>query len=360
MEAPPPATAPTEAPPTAATGAPAPAATEARKARHLDICLEDDVASALATGFGQVRLRHEALPEIALADVSTAATFLGHRLEAPILISSMTGGTARAETINVNLARAAERSGVALALGSQRAALEDDALLASYAVRRYAPKLVLFANLGAVQLNYGVTIEAAKRAVAAVEADGLCLHFNPLQEALQPRGDTNFRGLLAKIAALVRALDVPVIAKGVGSGISPATAARLLDAGVAAIDVAGAGGTSWARVEGRRSGDPRREALAESFAGWGYPTAEATAALRAAHPEAVLIASGGIRSGIEIAKALALGANLAGIGLPLLEPATRSSEAVCEVLEDLIEGLRIAMFASGCARIEDLPQALHG
>ena len=339
--------------------APAKAATEARKARHLDICLEDDVESALATGFAHIRLRHDALPEIALAEVSTATSFLGRRLAAPIVISSMTGGTARAETINVNLARAAERSGVALALGSQRAALEDDALLATYAVRRHAPQLVLFANLGAVQLNYGVTIEAVCRTVRAIEADGLCLHLNPLQEALQARGDTNFQGLLAKIAALVKALNVPVIAKGVGSGISPATAGRLLDAGVAAIDIAGAGGTSWARVEGRRSADPRREALAESFAGWGYPTAAATAALRAAHPKALLIASGGIRSGVEIAKALALGANLAGIGLPLLEPATRSSEAVGEALEDFIEGLRIAMFASGVARLEDLPQALE-
>ncbi len=339
--------------------APVTAATEARKARHLDICLEDDVSSALATGFAQVRLRHEALPEIALDEVSTATSFLGHELAAPIVISSMTGGTPRAGTININLARAAERSGVALALGSQRAALEDDALLATYAVRRYAPGIVLFANLGAVQLNYGVTIEAARRAVEAVEADGLCLHLNPLQEALQAGGDTNFSGLLAKIAALVRELEVPVIAKGVGSGISPETAERLFSVGVAAIDVAGAGGTSWARVEGRRSGDARREALAESFASWGYPTAEATARLRAAFPAGVLVASGGVRSGVDIAKALALGANLAGIGLPLLEPATRSSEAVGEALDALIDGLRIAMFASGCRRIEDLPPALH-
>ncbi len=338
--------------------APATAATEARKSRHLDICLEDDVASALETGFAKVRLRHEALPEMALAEVTTATTFLGHALRAPIVISSMTGGTARAASINVNLARAAERCGVALALGSQRAALEDETLTATYAVRRSAPNVALFANLGAVQLNYGVTIEAARRTVASIEADGLCLHLNPLQEALQPGGDTNFRGLLGKIEALVRALGVPVIAKGVGSGISPATAARLFEAGVAAIDVAGAGGTSWARVEGRRSGDPRREALAETFAGWGYPTAEATAALRAALPGAVLIASGGIRSGIEIAKALALGANLAGVGLPLLQPATESWEAVCEVLDDFVAGLRIAMFASGTASIKELPQAL--
>lgn len=338
--------------------APATAATEARKSRHLDICLEDDVASALETGFAKVRLRHEALPEMALAEVTTATTFLGHALRAPIVISSMTGGTARAASINVNLARAAERCGVALALGSQRAALEDEALTATYAVRRFAPNVMLFANLGAVQLNYGVTIESARRTVASIEADGLCLHLNPLQEALQPGGDTNFKGLLGKIEALVRALGVPVIAKGVGSGISTATATRLFDAGVAAIDVAGAGGTSWARVEGRRSGDPRREALAETFAGWGYPTAEATAALRAALPQAVLIASGGIRSGVDIAKALALGANLAGVGLPFLQPATESWEAVCDVLDDFVEGLRIAMFASGTPRIADLPSAL--
>jgi len=333
--------------------------TEARKSRHLDICLDEDVASTLDAGFAAVRLRHEALPEFALEDVSTEAAFLGRRLRAPLIVSSMTGGTQRAGAINANLARAAQAAGVALALGSIRAALEEPALFATYRVRALAPDVPLFANLGAVQLNYGVTVDAAKRALAEIEADGLYLHLNPLQEALQPRGDTNFRDLLPKIAALARNLGAPVIAKGVGSGISPATAARLLDAGVAAVDVAGAGGTSWARVEGRRAGDDAREALAETFAGWGYPTAEAVAALRAAQPDATIVASGGIRSGVDVAKGLALGADLCGVGLPLLRPATESAEAATAALAALVAGLRIAQFASGSRTVRDLRSALH-
>jgi isopentenyl-diphosphate delta-isomerase len=334
-------------------------ATEARKSLHLDICLEEDIASHLDAGFGSVRLRHEALPECALEDVDTHVTFFGHRLAAPMLISSMTGGTERAKAINFNLAIAAERAGVALALGSQRAALEDPRLLATYRVRDAAPRVVLFANLGAVQLNYGVGVDAVRRIVDDIAADGLYLHLNPLQEALQRNGDTNFRDLLPKIGTICRALDVPVIVKSVGSGISVRTAGRLLDAGVSAIDVAGAGGTSWARVEGRRAEDPRREALAETFAAWGYPTAEATAALRRAFPAATIIASGGVRSGLDVAKAIALGADLVGFGLPLLHAATRSADAVSEELDLYLSGLRIALFASGCRRPAELPQALH-
>jgi len=334
-------------------------ATEARKSRHLDICLEDDVASQLDAGFARVRLRHEALPECALEDVDLSTNLFGRPLAAPFLISSMTGGTDRALAINRNLAVAAERAGVALALGSQRAALEDPSLLPTYRVRDVAPKLVLFANLGAVQFNYGMTIDDARRVVDSIVADGLYLHFNPLQEALQAGGDTNFRALLPRIARLCRTLGVPVIAKSVGSGISVATAARLLDAGVAAIDVAGAGGTSWARVEGRRSDDPNREALAETFAAWGYATAEAVAALRAEFPHATIIASGGVRTGVDVAKALALGADLAAAGLPFLEPATRTAAAVVEALELIITGLRIATFASGCRTPSDLPAALY-
>ncbi|HEY0798002.1 MAG TPA: type 2 isopentenyl-diphosphate Delta-isomerase [Candidatus Baltobacteraceae bacterium] len=335
-----------------------PAETQARKSRHLDICLEDDVASTVDAGFGAVRLRHEALPDCALDDVSTAVTLFGRSLRAPLVISSMTGGTERARLINRNLAIAAQATGVALALGSQRAAIEDAALLETYHVRDVAPDILLFANLGAVQLNYGVSVDDARATVERIGADGLYLHFNPLQEALQANGDTNFRGLLPKIETLTRVLGAPVIAKSVGSGISVRTARRLLDVGVHAIDVAGAGGTSWARVEGRRSDDPRREALAEAFAGWGLPTAELTARLRAAFPGTPLIASGGVRTGVDIAKALALGANAAGVGLPLLEPATRSAAAVAEHLFLLIDALRIAMFASGCTRPDQLCYAL--
>ncbi|MBD5654934.1 MAG: type 2 isopentenyl-diphosphate Delta-isomerase [Candidatus Eremiobacteraeota bacterium] len=338
---------------------PAPRATIARKSRHLDICLEDDVASQLDAGFANVRLHHEALPECALDDIDMATTLFGRRLAAPVLISSMTGGTERARAINYNLAIAAEGAGVALGLGSQRAALEDPSLLATYRVRDVAPNVVLFANIGAVQFNYGVTVDDARRIVDSIAADGLYLHLNPLQEALQPSGDTNFRNLLPRIGELCRMLDVPVIAKSVGSGISVRTAARLLDAGVSAIDVAGAGGTSWARVEGRRAGDPAREALAETFAAWGYPTAEATVALRVAFPRAIVFASGGVRTGVDAAKALALGANIACFGLPFLEPATRSSEAVSETLDTILAGLRIALFASGCRRPSDLPGALY-
>ena len=334
-------------------------ATEARKSQHLDICLEQDVASSLDSGFAGWRLRHEALPEFALDDAEPATTFLGKSLSAPLLISSMTGGTARARTINRNLAAAAERTGIAFGLGSQRAAIERSDLLETYRVRNVAPSILLFANVGAVQLNYGVRTDDVRRSVDAVGADALYLHFNPLQEALSDGGDTDFRDLLPKIGALTKALGKPVVAKSVGSGISPSTARRLLDAGVAAIDVAGAGGTSWARVEGRRSSDTARLRLAETFSGWGYPTAEATIALRRAFPGVPIVASGGLRAGIDLAKAIALGADLGGMALPFLEPATRSAEAVELAVREILAGLRIAMFASGSRRLADLRSALQ-
>jgi isopentenyl-diphosphate Delta-isomerase len=333
-------------------------ATEARKARHLDICLDDDVASTLDAGWSRVRLRHEALPDIALEDVDCSVRFLGFRLRSPILISSMTGGTQRAAQVNLRLAEAAEAAGIAMGLGSGRAMIENPALLPTFDVRGVAPHAVLFANVGAVSLNYGIGIDAIRRMIADLRADGLFVHLNPLQEALQPGGDTNFRGLIPKIAELCAALDVPVIAKSVGSGIGPATAARLLDAGVAAIDVAAAGGTSWARVEGKRSGDDRREALAETFAGWGQPTADAVRVLRDRFPSVPLIASGGVRSGVDIARAIALGADLCGLALPFLEAASASRAAVDELIAALTDGLRIAMFATGSARLAGLRRAL--
>jgi len=331
--------------------------TESRKSRHLDICLEDDVASKLDAGFAAIRLRHEALPDFALADVDCSTTFLGRRLRAPLLISSMTGGTTRARDINRRLATAAAAGGIALALGSGRAALENDDLLATYRVRDVAPDILLFANLGAVQLNYGITTTDARRLVDALEANALYLHLNPLQEALQPGGDTNFRGLLAKIETLCATIGVPVLAKGVGSGISVVTATRLLGAGIAAIDVAGAGGTSWARVEGKRSGDNGRERIAEAFADWGSSTAAATLAIRGAFPNVTLVASGGIRSGVDIAKAIAIGADLCGVALPFLEAATQSEAATHALVDEYVTGLRVAQFASGAQTLRDLAAA---
>jgi isopentenyl-diphosphate delta-isomerase len=332
--------------------------TEARKARHLDVCLHEDVASRLDADWDGVRLRLEALPEFALADVDVATTFLGLGLRAPLMISSMTGGTARAAEINRRLAIGADAAGIAFALGSGRAMLEDGRLRCTFDVRPVAPNVVLFANLGAVQLNYGVAVDDARRLVDALGANGLCLHLNPLQEAIQPAGDTNFRNLEPKIAALCGALDVPVIAKSVGSGIAPSTARRLLACGIAAIDVAGAGGTSWARVEGKRAGDAARERIAEAFGNWGYPTPRATAALRAALPSVPLVASGGIRDGVHVAKALALGADLAGIALPFLRAAEESESAVAALIEELTTTLRIALFATGSRTVGDLRETL--
>ncbi|GAC1416732.1 MAG: type 2 isopentenyl-diphosphate Delta-isomerase [Candidatus Velthaea sp.] len=331
--------------------------TEARKSRHLDICLEDDVASRGEAGWAGIRLHHEALPEFALADVDCSTRFLGYTLRAPIMISSMTGGTQRARELNRRLAQAAETAGIAIGLGSGRAVLEDERLSATYAVRDVAPNAVLFANLGAVQLNYGVTVDDARRLVELQGANGLYLHFNPLQEALQLGGDTNFRALLPQIEALCARVGVPVLAKGVGSGIAASTAKRLVAAGISAIDVAGAGGTSWARVEGKRSGDANRERIAEAFGDWGYPTAYAVASVRAALPEVTLVASGGIRSGVDMAKALAIGANLCGVALPFLEAAHISAEAVIALIDRYVSALRIAQFASGRRTLAELRSA---
>lgn len=334
--------------------------TEARKARHLDVCLEEDVQSSLDPGWSAVHLQNESLPEIALADVDCSVTLLGHALRAPILISSMTGGTQRAATINRRLAAAAERAGIAIGLGSGRALVENPALFPTFAVRDIAPTALLFANIGAVQLNYGVTVDDIRRLVGMLRADALFIHLNPLQEAMQPNGDTDFRELLPKIARLCETLGVPVIAKGVGSGIGAATAARLVQAGVAGIDVAAAGGTSWALVEGKRSDDARRDHLASSFASWGTPTVTAIRTLRARLPHVPLVASGGIRDGVQIAKAIALGADACGLALPFLEAADESPRAVDALTEELIDGLRIAMFATGSATLHDLRHTVIG
>ncbi len=316
--------------------------------------LEQDVQSGRRSGLSQLQFVHNSLPEIDLAEVDCGLRFLGRPLQAPILISSMTGGTPEARRINRALAEAAQQHGVALGLGSQRAALETPALAGTFQVRDLAPDILLLANLGAVQLNYGYEVSHCRRAVEMIGADALILHLNALQEALQPEGDTRFSGLLRRIEAVCHALEVPVIAKEVGWGISAETARRLVNVGVAAIDVAGAGGTSWSQVEMHRARDGHQRQLAAAFREWGLPTADAVQQVRQALPEIPLIASGGLRGGLDIAKCLALGADLGGIAGPFLRNAAVSVEAVSAALRLATAEVRTAMFATGCRNLADL------
>ncbi len=326
--------------------------TESRKVDHIRINLDTDVQfPRLTTGLERYRFMHQALPELSLSDVETATCLFGKRLAAPILISSMTGGTEIARTINRRLARAASRHGIAMGLGSQRAAIEDSALASSYGIRDLAPDILLFANVGGVQLNYGYGVDECRRAIDMVGADALILHFNVLQEAVQPEGDTNFAGLLRKVEAVCSQLDAPVIAKEVGWGFSEAAVRDLANAGVSAIDVAGAGGTSWSEVEYHRAPSSFHARVARSFADWGIPTAEAVQYARAAAPQLPIIASGGLRDGIDIAKCLALGADAGGLASPFLKAASDSTQAVVELIETLKAQLRIAML---CAATRDL------
>jgi isopentenyl-diphosphate delta-isomerase len=326
---------------------------ERRKAEHLRINLEENVSfPQLTSGLERVRFVHRALPEMSLDQVSLATTLFGRRLRAPLLISSMTGGTAEAQRINYHLAEGAQAAGIAMGLGSVRAALERPALLDTYRVRHLAPDILLLANLGAAQLNAGLGPADCQRAVEMVEADALILHLNPLQEALQAEGDTDWRGLQAKIAAVCRHVPVPVVAKEVGWGISPEVGRQLVDAGVAAIDVAGAGGTSWSLVEMHRAPTERRRRLCAEFSDWGIPTAEALVRLRAALPGVPLIASGGLRSGMDLAKVLALGAQLGGMAGPFLKAADQSAQAVVDLAQEAADVLRIVLFCLGIGDLD--------
>lgn len=331
---------------------------EGRKREHIDTVLNEDVSSkGLTTGFEDYRFDHLALPEIDLGSVDTTTTLFGKKLAAPLLLSSMTGGTDIARDINLRLAEAAQSLGIAMGVGSQRAGIEKPEFADTFQVRPVAPDILLFANLGAVQLNYGYSADHAQRAVDMVGADALFLHLNPLQEAVQTGGDPDWTGLYDRIAAVVDALAVPVVAKEVGNGISADVARRLVDIGVAGIDVAGAGGTSWSEVEAFRQADPIRRRVAHAFAGWGIPTAESLTAVVAEAPDVPVFASGGIRSGIDAAKAIRLGASLAGLAAPTLGSALETATAVHDTMTATIEELRIAMFCTGSQNLEALKSA---
>lgn len=327
--------------------------TAIRKADHLRINLEEDVQSGLSAGFEEWRFRPRALPEIDLAAVSTEIDVFGRSLRAPVLMSCMTGGTPEAGEINRTLARVAQDQGLAIGLGSGRALLEDSDALSTFAVRDLAPDTAILANLGAVQLNLGATVDDCRRLVELLRADALVLHLNALQEALQDGGDVGFDGLLARIENLCARLDTPVVVKEVGWGIPADDVRRLVDAGVAAVDVAGAGGTSWSEVERRRAGS-RLAAVAAGFRDWGIPTALAVREARAAAPEAVIIASGGIRDGMGAAKAIALGADMAGLAGPFLRAALVGEERLKSFAMEVVDVIRVVMFCTGCRRVSDL------
>ncbi len=328
-----------------------------RKADHIRINLEEDVSSSATTGLEQYRFVHEALPELDLDSVDQTQTIFGKQVLAPILISSMTGGTEEAFRINHTLAQAAQACGIAMGLGSQRSALEHAEFEYTFKVRNAAPDTLLFANLGAVQLNYKYSLDQCKRAIDMVEADALILHLNPLQEALQPEGETLFAGLASKIEQVCRQLPVPVIAKEVGWGISERTARLLASAGVAAIDVAGAGGTSWSQVEMYRHKDEHLARVAAHFRDWGIPTAESILEVQRGAPGVIVFASGGLKNGIDIAKCLALGASLGGMAGVFLKQASHSLEATIQTIQEIQREIQVCMFATGSARLSDLRQA---
>lgn len=329
--------------------------TSERKTEHIRLCLQEKVnAEGISTGFEQYRFRHNALPELNFDEVSLETTFLGAWVKTPLLISSMTGGSEMAATINERLAEAAERRGWAMGVGSVRAAVEREDLAYTFQIRDKAPSIPIIANLGAVQLNYGFGVDDCMRAVHIAGADMLVLHLNGLQEIFQPEGDTAFGGLLQRIEDLCRQMSVPVGIKEVGWGIDGDTAKRLVEAGVDFIDVAGAGGTSWSQVEKFRSSDPVRRQAAEAFADWGIPTAECIQEVREALPKGTIIGSGGLHTGVDAAKAIALGADLAGFGRALLGAAIRSEQEIEALLEQVELELRTTMFGIGAADLEAL------
>ncbi|MCP4417530.1 MAG: type 2 isopentenyl-diphosphate Delta-isomerase [Chloroflexi bacterium] len=335
---------------------------ERRKADHIRINLEEDISfNKLTTGLENYFFMHQALPEIDLDAVNTGTTLFGKPLTTPLLISSMTGGTAEAGEINRILAQAAQSTGIAMGLGSQRAAIEDSSLESTYQVRQIAPDILLFANIGAVQLNYNYGLSHCLRAVDMCEADALILHFNPLQEAVQPEGDGNFANLLGKVEQICHALPVPVIAKEVGWGFSEKSARQLVEAGIAAIDVAGAGGTSWSQVEMYRAPTARHAHVAGAFIDWGIPTAVSIQYCRRTAPNLPIIASGGISNGIDVAKCVALGANLVGLAGDFLRAADKNGvDGVIEMAETINNELRIAMFCAGAENMDALSRTpLH-
>jgi isopentenyl-diphosphate Delta-isomerase len=326
------------------------------KQRHLDVCLEQAVEYVKTTGLERFSFANEALPELSLAELDLSASLAGRPMRAPLMIAPMTGGTARGLLVNRRLAAVAERFGLAMGVGSQRVALESQERAQYFRVRDVARSVPLFANLGAGQLARGYGVEEARRAIAMIGADALFVHFNAVQEAVQG-GDRDFRGVERRLTALCRDLaaeGIPVFAREVCFGMSEQTARRLASCGVAGIDCSGAGGTSWAKVEACCARTESARELGLAFGEWGIPTSESIVNVRRAAPDLPLVASGGLRSGIDLAKAIALGADVGAMARPFLVAAHAGEEAVARLVERVLEELRICMFATGSGSVREL------
>lgn len=337
-----------------------PSQIENRKAEHIKISLKENIqARNIHTGFNDVHLIHQALPEIDRDRISLSTRVFEHDFSAPLLVGAMTGGTEDAIKINTSIAEAVEELGLGMGVGSQRAAIEKPELESTYkAVREKAPEAFLVANIGAPQLVKGYGLKEVKRAVEMIEANALAIHLNPLQEAIQPEGEAKYDGVLKQIEEVADKIDVPVIVKETGAGISAEVAKKLEEAGVQGIDVSGAGGTSWAAVEYYRAEihkDPFHQRLGSSFWDWGIPTTASLVEVSQS-TKVTVIASGGVRTGIDVAKSIALGSNLASMSTPMLLPATRNSNEVKKALHFIIEELRNTMFLVGANNVDDLKE----
>ncbi|MFC3167570.1 type 2 isopentenyl-diphosphate Delta-isomerase [Paracoccus fontiphilus] len=329
-----------------------------RKEQHLDVVLAGQAGATVTTGLEAVIFEHVALPEVSWDDVDLSTDFLGHRIGAPVMIGSMTGGPSRAGAINRALAQVCQQLRLPLAVGSQRVMIEGGSAAGlDGSLRQLAPDIPILANFGAAQLNRGFGRDQAMRALEAIGADALILHLNPLQEAVQPEGDRDWRGLAAKIGALARALPVPVVVKEVGAGLSAPVVTRLAAEGVTVFDVAGAGGTDWARVEAARAPDRAAAQIAACFAGWGIPTARAIRGARQAAPDATIIGSGGIVTGLDAARAIRLGADVVSLAGAVLASAIDGPEALERQLAVVLGQLRTACFCTGSADLAALRQA---
>ena len=328
-----------------------------RKDEHVKLCLEEDVeySSYKGSGFDRLRFDHDALPEISKEEISLGVKIFGRKLAAPLIIGAMTGGTSHTALINERLAEGAQASSVGFALGSQRKMVEDPSCAPSFCVRKKFKKIpLLIGNVGAVQLNYGLELHHIQSLIEETEVDAFTFHLNPLQEAIQPEGDTNFSNLLAKLADIIPALKVPVIVKEVGAGISETTAMKLQKLPLGGIETAGRGGTSWSKIESLRTTNDIQKKAGELFTHWGIPTSESIHICRKYFPTQVVIGSGGIRNGIEVAQALALGADVVALAHPFLKAAHESVEAVVHLIDQIKEELRTTMFVTGCRNVGDL------